>query len=505
MVRLYTLLQELRRDTSVPLYRQLAEQLRVLIANGQLPPGTRLPASRELAKHLAISRLSVVHAYEQLQISGLLKAQSGKGTFVSTSGESALAPSSAATGATLSQQSVRLPHRALQELIRSTSHQDGVISFTSGSAPFEFFPMQPLREALDAVLDRDGAQALGYEAIAGYPPLRQSVREYVSTHGIRCLPGEVLITGGAQQGIDLILQALTQAGDTVVASHPTFLGLLDSLYARRLNLHGIPMDQEGMNMLMLQEALQNPSQQRPALIFAMPSFHNPTGIEMSLPRRRQLLRLASKYQVPIIEDGVFYEFRYEGENLPPLKALDEEGIVIHASTFSKNLLPGMRIGFIITTATKNERFEFIKYAAEVETSSLNQRVIHWLLQRGIIAKHLGDNLRTMRQRRDTALRAAATHFPTNWRWQKPKGGFFLWVQLPDDGPSATELYLRAIRNDVSFAIGDIFYGYGENSRNLRLNFVEQEPNQIIEGFERLAHSWRELHSGGKRRTRRLLL
>ena len=492
MVRLYTLLQELRRDTSVPLYRQLAEQLRVLIANGQLPPGTRLPASRELAKHLAISRLSVVHAYEQLQISGLLKAQSGKGTFVSTSGESALAPSSAATGATLSQQSVRLPHRALQELIRSTSHQDGVISFTSGSAPFEFFPMQPLREALDAVLDRDGAQALGYEAIAGYPPLRQSVREYVSTHGIRCLP-------------DLILQALTQAGDTVVASHPTFLGLLDSLYARRLNLHGIPMDQEGMDMLMLEEALQNPSQQRPALIFAMPSFHNPTGIEMSLPRRRQLLRLASKYQVPIIEDGVFYEFRYEGENLPPLKALDEEGIVIHASTFSKNLLPGMRIGFIITTATKNERFEFIKYAAEVETSSLNQRVIHWLLQRGIIAKHLGDNLRTMRQRRDTALRAAATHFPTNWRWEKPKGGFFLWVQLPDDGPSATELYLRAIRNDVSFAIGDIFYGYGENSRNLRLNFVEQEPNQIIEGFERLAHSWRELHSGGKRRTRRLLL
>ena len=503
MVLLFTLLQEIRRDSSIPLYRQLAEQLRALIAKGQLTPGTRLPASRELAKHLQISRLSVVHAYEQLQSSGLLKAQSGKGTFVSDSPERAFPPPPVAPAPT--QSGGRLPQRALQELIRSTSQQDGVISFTSGSAPTEFFPVQPLREALDAVLDRDGAQALGYEAIAGYPPLRQSVRDYVSTHGIRCLSGDVLITGGAQQGIDLILQALTQAGDSVVASHPTFLGLLDSLYARRLNFRGIPMDREGMDMQKLEEALEDPSGGRPALIFAMPSFHNPTGIEMSLPRRRQLLRLASKYQVPIIEDGVFYEFRYEGENLPPLKALDEAGIVIHTSTFNKNLLPGMRIGFIITTATKNERFEFIKYAAEVETSSLNQRVIHWLLQRGIIAKHLGDNLRTMCQRRDAALRAAASCFPSNWRWLKPKGGFFLWVQLPDEGPNATELYLQAIRNDVSFAIGDMFFGYGENNRNLRLNFVEQEPQQIAEGFQRLAHSWQELHTTGKPRTRRLLL
>lgn len=499
------LLEELRRNEGIPIYRQLADQLRTLVAAGQLPVGTRLPASRELAKQLRVSRLSVVHAYEELCAAGLLRAQPGKGTFVANEEDAALSPASPIMAPANHPERIRMPHRALHEMMRASAEQEGLISFTSGSAPSEFFPLQPLREALDAVLDRDGAKALGYEATAGYPPLRQAVREYVSTHGIDCRPGEVLITGGAQQGIDLVLQALTNAEDTVIAAHPTYLGLLDSVHARRLCFQGVPMDREGMDLIQLEQALRDTSSDRPSLIFAMPSFHNPTGTEMSLPRRRQLLRLATKYRTPILEDGVFYESRYEGEHLPPLKALDESGIVIHASTFSKNLLPGMRIGFIITTPANRERFEIIKHAAEIATSSLNQRVIHWLLERGFIAKQLGHNLREMRHRRDVALSAAATHFPRSWRWQKPVGGFFLWVQLPATGPTATEFYMQALQHGVSFTIGDIFFADGGGNHNLRLNFVEQDAAKITSGFQRLARAWQELHTDGRPRSRRPLL
>ena len=505
MLPIVPLIQELRRSEGQPLYRQLAEQLRALITKGDLPPGARLPASRELAKELGISRLSVVHAYEELRSLGLLHAQPGKGTFIAeTDGTALPAPSAPPTRASRRNRT-DLPHRALHEMMRASASQEGVISFSTGSAPPEFFPLKPLREALDAVLDRDGAKALGYEATAGYLPLRQAVREYVSTHGIQCRLGEVLITGGAQQAIDLVLQALTIAGDTVLAAHPTYLGLLDSVHARRLRFRGVPMDDEGLALMPLEEALLDNPNSHPSLIFAMPSFHNPTGTEMSLPRRRQLLRLATQYQVPILEDGVFNEFRYKGENLPPLKALDESGIVIHASTFSKNLLPGMRVGFIITTSANRERLESIKHAAEIATSSLSQRVIHWLLGRGIIAQQLGHNLREMRRRRDAALAAAAAYFPRSWRWQEPAGGFFLWVQLPQAGPTATELYMQALGHGVSFAIGDVFFADGGGSRNLRLNFVEQDGAQITSGFQRLARAWQELHTEGRPRSRRPLL
>ncbi|MCY3836597.1 MAG: PLP-dependent aminotransferase family protein [Anaerolineaceae bacterium] len=493
MLPLLSLLQELRRDGIHPIFRQLAEQLRELIANGQLPPGTRLPGSRELAKHLQISRLSVVHAYELLQNLGMLHSQVGKGTFVSAMQEVPEESRGVLTPASFSErQRLPIPHSSLHEMVDICPPQNQLISFLSGSLPYDFFPLQSVREAIDAVLDRDGAQALRYEPSTGYLPLRRSICEHVCSNGIRCQPDEVLITGGAQQSIDLILQALTQPGDAIVSANPTFLGLLDSLCARRLQVLGLPLDDDGMELTKLEEALQKPDRQAPALIFAAPCFHNPTGVEMSLPRRRHLLRLASQYQIPILEDGVFHEFRYEGTPLPPLKALDEEGIVIYSSTFSKNLLPGINTSYIIAPAGQHERFQIIHHAAEVATASLNQRVVQWLLEQGIVANQLGCNLRVMQRRRDAALYAAEHFFPREWRWRRPLGGFFLWVELPAVGPNASELYRQALEHGVSFAIGDYFFARCSDQRHLRLNFTEQEPKRICEGFQRLVRAWKTL-------------
>lgn len=493
MMPLLSLLRELRRDDTQPIFRQLAEQLRDLINSGQLPPGTRLPGSRELAKHLQISRLSVVHAYELLQNLEMLHSQVGKGTFVSGMNETLKESQVALTPASFPErQRLPIPPSSLHEMVDICPPQERLISFLSGSLPYDFFPLQSVREAIDAVLDRDGAQALRYEPSTGYLPLRRSVCGHVSTYGIRCQPDEVLITGGAQQSIDLILQALTQPGDAIVSANPTFLGLLDSLYARRLQFLGIPLDDEGMEMTKLEEALQNKDRQPPALIFAVPCFHNPTGVDMSLPRRRQLLRLAHQYQIPILEDGVFHDFRYEGPTLPPLKALDEEGIVIYSSTFGKNLWPGINTSYIIAPARQHERFQIIQHAAEVATASLNQRAVQWLLERGIIAKQLGSTLRVLQCRRDAALHAAAHFFPLGWRWRRPLGGFFLWVELPAAGPRASDLYRQALEHGVSFAIGDYFFARDSDQHYLRINFTEQEPKRIYEGFQRLVRAWKEL-------------
>src|SRR5690606_5540896 len=183
----------------------------------------------------------------------------------------------------------------------------------------------------------------------------------------------------------------------------------------------------------------------PRLIYVMPSFQNPTGVVMPLHRRRQLLNLANDYNIPVLEDAVYHEFRFEGEHVPPLKALDEAGIVIHASGFTKMLLPGIRIGYVISDNRHYERILRVKYAADISTPGLNQRAIHYMLERGVLAQQLERNNRELRRRRDVALAAARRYLPPGARWNTPQGGLYLWVELPRTGPTASQLYVTAIQ------------------------------------------------------------
>ena len=214
----------------------------------------------------------------------------------------------------------------------------------------------------------------------------------------------------------------------------------------------------------------------------MPSFHNPTGVVMPLHRRRQLLNLANEYNIPLLEDGVYHEFRFEGEALPPLKALDETGIVIHASAFTKTLLPGMRIGYVISNGAHHERLVRVKQSADISTPGLNQRAIHVMLERGVLAQYLERNNRELRRRRDCALSAAARHLPTGTRWNTPQGGLYLWAELPKNGPAAAELFIRAVQLGAGYGIGNVFYTNNGGSYYMRINYGAQKPAFIEEGF-----------------------
>jgi DNA-binding transcriptional MocR family regulator len=213
---------------------------------------------------------------------------------------------------------------------------------------------------------------------------------------------------------------------------------------------------------------------------------------MPLHRRRQLINLANDHNVPILEDGVYHEFRFEGESVPPLKALDETGIVIHASGFTKMLLPGIRIGYIITEGQQYQRLVRVKQAADIATSGLNQRTIHLMLERGTLAGQLERNNVELRRRRDVALAAAKKYLPEGTRVNHPAGGLCLWVELPRTGPTAAELYITAIQHRVAYAIGNVFYTNGGGNYHIRLNYGAHPPKVIEEGFKRLGKAWQEL-------------
>jgi len=484
------LLVSLDRDGEEPIYRQLIRSIRMQIESGTLPSGARLPASRDLARQLNISRISVVNAYAELRAEGFLSAHAGRGTFVSKDGSSngGSATADKTTPHPAKEITTAAPDRSIRELMRM-GRKPGVISFGGGSPPAEFFPMQSLRDAMNTVLDRDGARALNYEMPEGYGPLRGAVRDYVSALGIRCSPSDVLITGGAQQALDLVIQALLSEGETLITENPTYIGMIDIVRTRRVQIQGIQTDDEGIRLDHLENYLiDNPSK----LLYVMPTFQNPTGHVMPLHRRRQLLTLAADYGVTVLEDAVYHEFHFEHDSLPPLKALDEKGTVIHVSGFTKMLLPGIRIGYLIANTEHYQRLVRVKHAADISTPGLNQRVIHLMLERGILSGQLERNNRELIRRRDVALAAAEKYLPAGSRWNVPHGGLFLWVELPRSGPSAAELYISAVQMGVSYAIGNVFYTNNFGTHRMRLNYGQHKPADIEEGFQRLGRAWREL-------------
>ncbi len=476
----------LDRDGEEPIYRQLIQSIKLQIEGGILTAGIRLPASRDLARQLDISRISVVNAYAELRSEGYLSAHAGRGTFVAKDMNGNVGDDGQSTINTVTENTA--PDNSIRDMMR-LARKPGVISFSNGSPPLEFFPMQHLKDAINVVLERDGAAALNYEVPEGYGPLRAAVRDYVSALGIQCSPSNVLITGGTQQALDLVIQALLSEGDTLITENPTYIGMIDIARTRRVNLHGICTTDEGIQLDRLENYLIDND---PNLIYVMPTFQNPTAGVMPLHRRRQLINLASDYNVPILEDAVYHEFRFEGESIPPLKALDENGIVIHASGFTKMLLPGVRIGYIITDGRYYNRLVRVKQAADISTPGLNQRVIHLMLQRGMLSGQLERNNRELLNRRNAALAAADKHFPPGTRWKAPVGGLTLWAELPHTGPTAAELYISAIQQGVAYAIGSVFHTNGSGSYNMRLNYGAHPPEVIDDGFRRLGRAWREL-------------
>ncbi|GJQ52251.1 MAG: aminotransferase [Anaerolineaceae bacterium] len=389
----------------------------------------------------------------------------------------------------------RMTSSVIRELLKLTEQPD-IISFAGGLPAPEVFPIQKFREACAYVLENFGPQSLQYGATDGYLPLREMIARHTSRFSAEVNADNILITSGSQQALDFIGRLFINRGDYIVLESPTYLGALQAWNAFGAQYIPVRSDEHGMVVDELEAALRI----GPKFIYVLPNFQNPGGSTLPLERRKQLVKIADKYGVPIIEDDPYGQLRYEGEHIPSIVSLDSEyrgpngghysGNVIYLSTFSKLLAPGLRLGWVVAPPEVIQKLAVTKQAADLHTSSFNQYVAYEVAKGGFLDEHVKLIRATYKERRDVMIEMMEEMFPSGVTWRKPHGGMFLWSVLPE-GMDSSEMLKRAIERKVAFVPGEPFHPNGGGKNTLRLNFSYSSPEIIREGMARLAETLKE--------------
>ena len=380
----------------------------------------------------------------------------------------------------------------IRALLRVTAMPD-IISLAGGMPAPEAFPIAEFRVAFDRVLAEQGAVALQYGVSEGYGPLRELLATRLARFGTRCRADNILITHGSQQGLDLVSKVFLNPGDKVLIERPTYAGALQAFDSYEAQYVLTPQDDDGMVTEGLDELL---IRERPKFIYALPNFQNPTGRTMSLERRRQLIEIATRHSVPIVEDDPYGELRYEGEDLPSLKSMDTDNVVIGLGSFSKILAPGLRLAWMVIPERLFDMVLFCKQPADLHSSMVVQMAVYELCRNGFADRHV-ETVRTIyRERQRAMLDALDAYFPKSVRWTKAEGGLFVWAELP---PSidARELLVAAVLQKVAFVPGQSFHADGSGKNTMRLNFSNVTPDRLRVGVQRLGRvieQWGPMHS-----------
>jgi 2-aminoadipate transaminase len=374
----------------------------------------------------------------------------------------------------------RMPASAIRELLK-VSEQPKVISFAGGLPAPELFPVSAIAQAYLEVFTDEGPAALQYSTTEGWRPLRQWIAQLMEKRGIAAIADRVLITTGSQQGIDLIGKVFLESGDAVVVENPCYLAALQAFSGYEAAFIPIDSDDEGMRIDQLEDALKR---SRPKLIYIVSEFSNPKGTTLSPERRERLIEVSSRYHVPILEDNPYSELRYKGDCARPLAALDRDGLVIHISTFSKTLSPGMRLGWLVAAEGIFQNVVIAKQAADLHTSSIEQHAAARLLEGFDYGGHVHQLCQVYGERAQAMLAAIERHFPYEARWTHPEGGLFIWVELPER-INTEALFADAQAEGVAFVPGTSFFACKPRLNFMRLNFSNQTPEMIEEGIKRI--------------------
>ncbi len=370
---------------------------------------------------------------------------------------------------------------AIRELLKLTELPD-IISFAGGLPAPELFPVKQLEEVCCNVLQNDGKAALQYSTTEGFLPLRNHIASRAGKLGIECTAQNILITSGSQQGLEFTGRIFINEGDVVICESPSYLGALNAFKAYIPKFVEIPMDEEGMIIEELEKALEQYPEAK--FIYTIPDFQNPTGRTMNLERRKRLIELANKYEMPVIEDNPYGELRFDGEHLPSLKSLDTKGLVIHLGTFSKIFCPGLRLGWVLAEPELLSKYIIVKQGADLQSSTIAQREISKYLDLYDIEEHIENLIKVYRVRRDLMLETMKAEFPSNVTFTNPEGGLFAWVTFPE-GMDAADILKLALEEKVAFVPGEPFYPNGGNANHCRLNYSNMPEDKIVEGIKRL--------------------
>ncbi len=465
--------------SSAPMYLQLANALAAKIQNSTLSAGAKLPPERELVKLLEVSRTTIINAYRLLEERGLIITRVGSGTYVA---EPLFTNQSSATilWEQLFTPQYKSPLSSLLRTLIATPTADETISLAAGMPDPAFYPLSIIEKALVSSKYDLEVSDFGHMTTEGYLPLRRSLATWQSLQGIQAAPDQFLIASGSQQGLYLIVKAFVEPRDYVIVESPTYLGAIQSLEASGARILTLPPSDD-INFELLEDYL---IRYRPKLMYTIPTFQNPTGRVMSLHDRQELIRLAARYRLVIVEDDPYSQLYYGQQPPPSLKSLDTYGGVIYIGTFSKILFPGLRTGWVIAAPQVINRLAQEKQHIDLHSNSLSQILLHTCLGEEFLTNHLSTVRMEYKKRRDAMVSAIRRYCNGYMDFNIPEGGFYLWCTLTPPA-SGTELIRRAAAAGVSFVPGEAFYTNGSKSNEIRLCFATHNEELLKEGIRRL--------------------
>jgi len=390
-----------------------------------------------------------------------------------------------------SKNALNMKRSEIRELLKVTRQPD-IISFAGGLPGPETFPVKDLEDISCQVLREKGALALQYGPTEGETSFREELAKWLSCEKNTVKPENILITAGSQQGLDIVSKVFLDPKDVVVVELPSYIGGLQAFTAYRAKMIGVPQDHDGMRMDQLEGILDRLAKRgkKPKFIYVVPDFQNPSGVTMSLERRKRLLQLAYQHEVPIVEDSPYRDLRYKGKTVPAIFSLDNQNHVIVLGTFSKLLAPGLRLAWIMAPVEWMDRMVVAKQSMDLCSPTYTQVIAAEYLKRGLLPRQI-ENIRKVYGRKlEVMLEALRRYMPKGVEWSKPDGGLFLWVKLPRK-MSANDLFPKAIENKVAYVVGSAFHCNGKGQNTMRLNFSFPSEQQIDKGIQRLAKMIRD--------------
>ena len=469
---------DIQTPSEIPYYRQVYEQIRAAILAGKMARGEKLPPTRELAGSIGLNRTTITAAYELLEADGLIKSHVGRGSFVEWTNR-------------VDWESIIPPEENLP------AAPSALISF-SASRPSELqFPLEEFRATCREVIDsKEAANILQLGPASGYGPLRRFILEQLRQRGEATENDDILITSGCQQAFDLIQRVLAARGETVVLEDPVYPGLRSVFQRGGARVIGAPMTQNGIDLDSLERIFEK---EHPRLVVLTPNFQNPTGTTIPEDNRKQIIDLASRFGVIIVEDDLYGSLRYVGEDVPAIKKLDDSGDVILLGSFSKIAFPGLRVGWCVGPKHFIARLSEAKEASDLHSDQLSQAVFLRFAETGRLAAHRKKMLSAGAERLRACIEACEKELPAGSEFTRPEGGMNLWVRLPEP-LDAAELAVRVARENVSFTPGKYFAVSRPQTHGLRLCFAAMTPENIRYGLRVLGVIFRaELARANKER------
>jgi DNA-binding transcriptional MocR family regulator len=445
-------------------YEALAEEIAAAIRAGTLRAGERLPSVRATTASHGVNASTVFQAYYLLEARGLVRARARSGYFVAEAAAPLPQPLDAASTPDGESIAVDVPER-VYAILEATTRRE-VVPFGSAFPSAQLFPLQRLAKTLAATVQKLDPHASVETLIQGNARLRRQIARRYLADGIAMQAEDLVITNGAMEALNLSLAAVTRPGDAVVIESPTFYAALQALERQRLRAIEVPTHPvEGIDLDALADVLKR---QRPSACWLMTNFQNPLGSTMSEAKKRDLVTLLARHRTPLIEDDVYGELYFDAQRPKPAKAFDHEGWVLHCSSFSKCLAPGYRIGWAAPGRYVRDVAR-LKLSTSLTASVPAEAALAAFLERGGYDRHLRRLRLALTRQQQAMIAALARHFPAATRITHPRGGYFLWAELPAT-TDAIDLHRRALAHDISIAPGPIFSSRAGFANFLRLNY-----------------------------------